>query len=108
MIKDTSKHVATGALIKTKMQTTAILETLYARYFFVAMASAFIIMAVIGFGQDYQLIFAQHISLTWFDHVHGALLTAWLFVFLTQSIMAAKGNLAIHRKLGQFSVVLGV
>ncbi len=83
-------------------------QLLYARYFFVTMAIVFIVMAVVGFGQDYQMIFSQHIPLFWFSHVHGALLTAWLLIFLFQTILAARGNLKFHRKLGLSSVVLGV
>jgi hypothetical protein len=83
-------------------------RSLYADYFFVAMASLFIVFAVVGFGQDYRLIYAQHITLYWFAHVHGVLLTAWLLIFLTQAILAAKRKLRFHRQLGLFSVVLGV
>ena len=83
-------------------------QLLYARYFFVAMAFIFIVMAVVGFGQDYQMIYAQHITIFWFAHVHGALLTAWLLIFLTQTILAARGNLAFHRKLGLFAVAIGL
>lgn len=82
-------------------------QSLYARYFFVAMAFVFIVMAVVGFGQDYQMIYAQHITLIWFAHVHGFFLTAWLLVFLTQTLLAARRNLKYHRKLGLISVVLG-
>lgn len=83
-------------------------QLIYARYFFVTMAFVFIVMAAVGFGQDYQMLYAQHIPIFWFAHVHGALLTAWLLVFLAQTILAARGNLRFHRKLGLSSVVLGV
>src|SRR3954454_25227567 len=72
------------------------------------MASLFIIMSVVGFGQDYKRIYTQHRSIWWFGHVHGALLTVWLLIFLFQTILAAKGKFKFHRQLGQFSVVLGV
>jgi hypothetical protein len=79
-----------------------------ARYFFVSMACLFIIMAVIGFTPSYQAIYSGQDKRHWFAHVHGAIMTSWLLVFLTQGILAAKGNLKFHRRLGLFSVVLGV
>lgn len=90
------------------MEKTVTQKSLYAQYFFVVMASLFIVMAVVGFGQSYQAIYAQNMTIYWFTHVHGALLTLWLLVFLAQALLAAKGNLKFHRRLGQFSVVLGV
>jgi hypothetical protein len=108
MLKETSKPVVTTSLIKNKSRKTVKRQSLYPRYFFVAMASLFIVFVTVGFGQDYQLIYAQHITLYWFDNIDGALLTAWLLVFFTQTILAAKGNFKFHRQLGQFSVVLGV
>jgi hypothetical protein len=84
------------------------LRLFYTRYFFVAMASLFPVMAVIGFTPDYQAINAQGLEVYWFLHVHGAIMVCWLLVFLAQAILAAKGNLKFHRKLGLISVVLGV
>jgi len=108
MIEETSATIVTTSLIKNKAGRIVRRKSLYAHYFFVTMAFLFIVFAVVGFGQDYQLIYAQHITLYWFDNIHGAVLTAWLLVFLTQTILAAKGNFKFHRQLGQFSVVLGV
>src|SRR3954452_15698522 len=103
MIKETSKPVVTTSLIKANSHKRVRRQSLYTHYFFVVMASIFIIMAVVGFGQDYQLIYTQHLSIWWFGHVHGALLTVWLLIFLFQTILAAKGNFKFHRQLGQFS-----
>jgi len=108
MLKEISNPTVTTSLITNKIGRTVRQKSLYAHYFFVAMASLFIVFAVVGFGQDYQLIYTQRLPLYWFDHIHGALLTAWLLVFLSQTILAAKGNFKFHRRLGQFSVVLGV
>ena len=79
----------------------------FSRWFFIIMALFFIVTAVAGFVPDYKMMAAQHISVWWFAHVHGALLTLWLLVYLTQAILASNGRLSIHKKLGQFSVVLG-
>jgi hypothetical protein len=69
------------------------------------MACLFPILVVIGFTPDYQ---AGAINAYWFLHVHGAIMTLWILVFLAQAVLAAKGNLKFHRKLGLISAALGV
>ena len=84
------------------------IKMLYTKYFFIAMALLFIIFAVAGFVLDYLLLRQQHISIFWFAHVHGVIMTAWLLVYLVQAILANSGQLQLHRKLGLFSVGLGI
>ncbi|WP_426671504.1 hypothetical protein ACPPVU_09725 [Mucilaginibacter sp. McL0603] len=79
-----------------------------ARYFFVGMAILFPVIAVIGFTPSYQAMNAGTLTPHWVVHIHGALMTSWLLVFLAQAILAANGNFKFHRKLGLLSVVLGV
>jgi hypothetical protein len=78
-----------------------------ARYFFVAMAFLFLIISVAGFVPNYLDMYAGTFPIHWLAHVHGALMTSWLLVFITQTMLAANGRLKFHRQLGQFSVVLG-
>jgi len=82
------------------------LQSLYVHYFFVAMASLFIAITALGFVPQLVAIHASHIQLHWFTHVHGAIMIAWLLVFLAQTLLAAKGQLKYHRQLGLFSVGL--
>jgi uncharacterized membrane protein YozB (DUF420 family) len=98
----------TPHLTTNRGESTLSGKSLYAHYFFVAMASLFIIISAVGFGQSLQVIQAQKITIFWFVHVHGAFMAMWLLVFLTQAILAISGNLKIHRQLGQFTVVLGI
>ena len=83
-------------------------RSMYVRYFFVVMASLFIVFAVVGFGQTLHALYKERIPLHWLVHVHGALLTAWLFVFLSQSILAVRRKFKFHRQLGKISVSLGL
>lgn len=78
------------------------------RYFFMKMAILFLIVALTGFIPSYQMMYSGQMKPHWFAHVHGAIMTSWLLVFFTQSFLAAKGNLKFHRRLGLFSVGLGV
>jgi hypothetical protein len=77
------------------------------RYFFVIMACVFPILVVVGFTPSYMMVYSGVATLHWFAHVHGAIMSSWLLVFLVQSVLAAKGNLKFHRRLGLFSVGLG-
>ncbi|MVM28464.1 hypothetical protein GO755_00365 [Spirosoma sp. HMF4905] len=78
------------------------------RYFFVGMAILFFIISIVGFTPSYQGMSSGSLKFHWFVHVHGAIMTSWLAMFLAQSVLAARGNLKYHRKLGQIGFVLGI
>ncbi|MEO6285728.1 MAG: hypothetical protein ABIN80_31360 [Dyadobacter sp.] len=87
-----SKHIALGK----------------GRFFFVSMAILFPILVALGFVPDYQLIASGQIKVHWFLHVHGLIMTAWLGIFLAQSLLVANGNVKRHRQLGQTGFILGI
>lgn len=80
----------------------------YARWFFVGMAGLFPLLAMLGFTPSYVAVHAGKATLHWFAHLHGAIMTGWLVLFFAQSLLAAKGNLRFHRKLGISAAVFGV
>src|ERR1700723_355259 len=41
-------------------------------------------------------------------HVHGLVMTAWILLFLTQTLLVAKGRTDLHRKLGVTGALLAV
>jgi hypothetical protein len=79
----------------------------YVRYFFVGMACIFPVLVVLGFTPSYQALSDGSYKPHWFAHVHGAVMAGWLLVFLTQTILAARGNLKFHRQLGLFFAAYG-
>lgn len=79
-----------------------------AHYFFVGMAGLFLLVAAAGFGPNYQAIINGASKPHWLVHVHGALMSGWLLVFLAQTILAARGHFKYHFQLGLSSVALGV
>ncbi|QHW00145.1 hypothetical protein [Spirosoma endbachense] len=103
-----STPAGTAQPASTMDQNPAIQSTRRDRYFFVVMAVLFPILVLLGFVPDYQVILSGEVKVHWFTHVHGAIMTAWLGVFLMQSVLAVRGKLALHRKLGLLSVGLGV
>lgn len=78
-------------------------QSLYVRYFFVVMGVVFVAITALGFVPQLLYFHAQKIPLHWFTHVHGAVMTTWLALFLGQAVLAAMGRLKYHRALGIFS-----
>lgn len=91
-----------------KKSATKNLRSFYTRWFFVGMAIAFPIIVALGFVPDYVLMSSSALHAHWFAHLHGAIMTLWIVVFLAQAILAAKGNLSYHRILGLIAVALGI
>jgi hypothetical protein len=107
-----TKHSNTVAARSATNNDEALTTRLYhpSRYFFVVMSFLFLIISVVGFVPSYQAMYngTRKFPIHWLAHVHGALMTIWLLVFITQTILAAKGHLKFHRQLGLFSVGLGI
>jgi magnesium-transporting ATPase (P-type) len=107
MITTTSDSHALAGLKAGSKATSPAPQSLYARYFFVAMSVLFIAVTALGFVPQLVAIHASHIHLHWFTHVHGAIMTVWLLIFLAQALLGAFGRLKYHRQLGFLSVGLG-
>jgi hypothetical protein len=43
----------------------------------------------------------------WFMHVHGAIFLGWLALLVCQAVLAARGKIALHRRVGEFGVAYG-
>ena len=65
--------------------------------------SAFILF---GFLQFAARGFVDYGKVPAIFHVHGAVMVAWLALLMTQATLAARDNLAVHRKLGWLGAVL--
>jgi hypothetical protein len=77
------------------------------RRFFTGMAIAASIVIFAGFGRTYYLkSFTNAAALTPLVHVHAAVFTAWVLLFIVQVRLVAGRRLALHRRLGVATVVL--
>lgn len=76
-------------------------------YFPAALVAASIVFA--GFAPTYYLkgIFDVP-DLTTLKHLHGAIMTTWFALFLTQAWLVSAGNLRTHRRLGVAGIFLAV
>lgn len=78
------------------------------KYFYVALALLFPVIAFLGFFPSFQSMQQGTLEVHWLTHVHSAIMTSWLLLYLTQTILAASGNLRIHKQLGILSFSLGI
>lgn len=85
----------------------------YDRIFYSGMAISMGLVAFIGFARTYYLswYFGTHgtISggpLTAIVHIHAALFTAWVLLFVAQTSLVAAHRVAVHRRMGVAVAVL--
>src|ERR1700689_677043 len=78
------------------------------RWIFLPAAVVVAGVVVFGFGRSYffRPFFAPAETLTLLVHVHGALMTAWVALFVTQCVLVAAGRTDLHRRLGVVGAVL--
>ena len=78
-------------------------------WFFVAMSVAAAVTVFLGFARTYYLksVFPTP-SFPLLFHVHGALFTAWMLLFVLQACLAASRRIALHRRAGVIGGLLVV
>ena len=98
----------TTRIVRTKSEPTALHREGAGRYFFVGLAWFFVLVAAVGFAPSYAGVQTPRgpIIIPPIVHVHGALMIAWLLLFVAQTGLAAAGALQWHRLLGLAAVGL--
>lgn len=74
--------------------------------FYRRMAVVLAAIIVFGFGQFAARGFVNFTVVPWWVHVHAVVFVGWLVLFVTQNVLAERGSLALHRKLGWMGAVL--
>jgi uncharacterized membrane protein YozB (DUF420 family) len=80
------------------------------RLFFVTMACAVIVAVFVGFAPTFYLrgSFVQTRPMSALLHVHGIVFSAWITLFLVQSLLIARGSRRLHQRLGWFGAVIAL
>jgi hypothetical protein len=79
----------------------------YDHRFFTGMAVVLALTAFMGFAPSYYLRgFSAAPPLTTLVHVHGALATSWILLFLAQTSLVSAGRTDLHRRMGVAGVVI--
>ena len=77
------------------------------RRFFSGMALAMLVTVVVGFAPSYVLkAYFDAPALSPLVHLHGALFTTWMVLFLVQALLVAAQRTPLHRRLGVLGGVL--
>ena len=91
-----------------KMMTTQSVTYLRDQRFFVRLSAILAAFIVFSFAQYAARGYVDIPHAPWWMHVHGVLMVSWLGIFVTQNVLAANGNLALHRKLGWIATCMVV
>jgi hypothetical protein len=78
------------------------------RRFYLWTAALMVAVTFIGFARTYYLRgFFHGRALTLFLHIHGAVMSGWVVLFLVQSALIAGHRARLHRRLGVLGACLG-
>jgi hypothetical protein len=108
--------MATASAARPATQPLARQAGTYDRLFYGGMAVALGLTVFAGFAPTYYLRFfsgGPQATLTGgpfttLVHVHGALFSAWVLLFIVQTALVASRRVAVHRRLGVAGAVLAV
>jgi hypothetical protein len=79
----------------------------YDHLFFSAMALMMLATVFLGFAHTYYLAGVFHAPLPSLTiHLHGAALSCWILLLVTQTSLVAAGRVDIHRQLGRAGFLL--
>lgn len=76
------------------------------RPFYLIMSLVMAAVIVIGFSQTVPGDFAPTPGLPLLLHVHGAIFTLWVFLFVAQPAFIVRGSLKLHRQVGMLGAAL--
>lgn len=77
-------------------------------WFYSGMAVVTLTLSLVGFGPAIWDPTARLAPLSLAVAAHGAVFTAWLVLFLAQTQLVSRGNLAAHRRAGMAGVLLAI
>lgn len=82
----------------------------FERSFFLALAILFPLVVLIGFGPTYYLkgFFNTPPVARFLIHVHAAVMTAWVLLFIAQVYFIRSTKIKTHQRLGMLAVALAV
>ncbi len=76
--------------------------------FFTRMATFVALLIAFGFVQFAARGMVNFGAVPWWVHLHAAVMVSWLGLFVTQNVLAGRGKLQVHRRLGWIGLVLAL
>ncbi len=72
--------------------------------FYVGVALLITVIVFTGFSRSFYGTVVAGVAHPWIIHVHAAVYVGWLALLITQTVLAARGQIALHRRVGAFGI----
>ena len=76
--------------------------------FYVGISLLITAIVIAGFAPQLYASLVLGVERPWILHVHGAVYMGWLALLISQTVLAARGRIAMHRRVGSFGIAYGV
>ena len=74
---------------------------------YVSLALIIAAVVLVGFSRSFYGTFFADAAHPWIIHVHAAVYVGWLALLIAQTVLAARGDIAAHRRVGKFGIAYG-
>jgi hypothetical protein len=74
---------------------------------YVGLALMIAAIVLVGFSRSFYGTFFADAAHPWIIHVHAAVYAGWLALLIAQTVLAARGDIATHRRVGNFGIAYG-
>ena len=74
---------------------------------YVGLALMIAAIVLVGFSRSFYGTFFADAAHPWIIHVHAAVYVGWLALLIAQTVLAARGEIATHRRVGNFGIAYG-
>ena len=72
--------------------------------FYVAVSLLIVATVLAGFAPSFYSMAFDGVPQPWIMHVHAAVYLGWLGLLVSQAVLAARGKIATHRRVGTFGI----
>ena len=76
--------------------------------FYVGISLLITAIVIAGFAPQLYASLVLGVERPWILHVHGAVYMGWLALLISQAVLAARGRIAMHRRVGSFGIAYAV
>jgi hypothetical protein len=75
--------------------------------FYVGVSLLIVAIVLAGFAPSFIRMAVDAQPRPWFLHVHAAVYLGWLALLVFQTVLAARGKIALHRRVGTVGIAYG-
>jgi hypothetical protein len=72
--------------------------------FYVGVSLLVVVTVLAGFAPSFYLMAVDGRPRPWIMHLHAAVYLAWLVLLVAQAVLAARGKIALHRRVGALGI----